>query len=213
MRMILLGPPGSGKGTQAALLSEKLNIVPISTGDIFRSELKNNTPLGLKAKGYMEAGDLVPDEVVIGMVEGRIKQDDCANGYILDGFPRTVPQADGLEKMLANMDSGIDAIVEIAVEDELVVKRLTGRMGCEDCKKDFNRFFSPSKEEGICDACGGKLISRADDNEKTIRNRLEVYAKDTAPLLDFYKGRVLSFDGSLPIQDTLNAIITETSAK
>lgn len=207
MRLILLGPPGSGKGTQAKILSEEFTIPGISTGDIFRTELKNNTPLGRQAQSYMDKGELVPDEVVIGMVAGRIAQNDCSQGFILDGFPRTVPQADGLKGMLEKMGLAIDHIIEIDVDDELVVKRLTGRMGCADCKKDFNKFFSPPEKEGICDACGGKLVSRADDNEDTIRNRLKVYTAETAPLIEYYNADLLTFDGSGSAQDLFDLII------
>ena len=208
MQLILLGPPGSGKGTQAVRIAENLGVPAISTGDIFRTELKNNTPLGTEAKSYMEKGELVPDEVVIGMVKSRISQEDCADGFILDGFPRTIPQAEGLDTILKEMNISLDRVIDIKVGDELIVKRLTGRMACEDCKKDFNKFFSPPKEEGLCDACGGKLISRADDNEETIKNRLEVYHSETAPLIEYYADSILSVEGEKAPDDVFADILS-----
>ncbi len=207
MQLILLGPPGSGKGTQAVRIAEELKVPAISTGDIFRTELKNNTPLGIKAKSYMEKGELVPDEVVIDMVKQRISKDDCSDGFILDGFPRTIPQAEGLKNLLSDMGISLDKVVDIKVQDDVIVKRLTGRMACEDCKKDFNRFFSPPSTEGICDACGGKLISRADDNEETIKNRLDVYHSETAPLIEYYGDSVLSVEGEKAPDDVFRDIL------
>jgi adenylate kinase len=207
MRLIMLGAPGSGKGTQARRLAEKLDLPAISTGDIFRHELKNDTPLGLKAKGYMEAGDLVPDEVVIDMVAGRLQQDDCSKGFILDGFPRTIPQADGLKGILGKLSIAIDHVVELQIEDDIIIKRLTGRMGCEACGKDFNRFFSPPQTEDVCDACGGKLTSRADDNEETIMNRLTVYKSETAPLIDYYAALIRPIDSGGSPEEGFNRIL------
>ncbi|MFH1708747.1 MAG: adenylate kinase [Planctomycetota bacterium] len=207
MYIILVGPPGCGKGTQAKVLAEKLGIPSVSTGDIFRTELANKTPLGLKAKSYMDAGTLVPDEVVTDMVADRLKRPDCAKGCILDGFPRTIPQAEGLNKILAGRGVKIDHVVEIKVVDDIIIKRLTGRMACGTCKRDFNKFFNPPKVEGVCDACKGKLTSRADDNVETIQNRLKVYRNETAPLLAHYRDRLISVKGDGAPGDVTTSII------
>lgn len=212
MIIILMGPPGSGKGTQAVMLAEKLELPHISTGDIFRHELSNNTPLGKKAKSYMNAGELVPDSVVTDMLQARITKDDCARGYILDGFPRTIPQAEQYDAILRDTDSSIDYVFNLAVGEDILIKRLTGRMGCEDCGKDFNRFFSPPEKEGVCDACGGNLVSRSDDNEETVKNRLTVYQKETKPLIDYYGSRVIAIDGSKNPETTLHDIMNVLSS-
>ncbi|TLN23044.1 adenylate kinase, partial [bacterium] len=175
MRIILLGGPGAGKGTQAKKLVDKYGIPQISTGDMLRAALKEGTALGLEAKKFMEAGKLVPDEVVIGLIEERIKLDDCKKGFMLDGFPRTVGQADALKKVLDSMSLKIDHVVSIDVANEELVARLTGRRTCKACGSGFHVLFDPPKKEGVCDKCGGELYQRADDNEETIRSRLKVY--------------------------------------
>lgn len=197
MKLILLGPPGAGKGTQAKMLTERFNIPQISTGDILRSAVKDGTPMGLKAKICMDAGDLVPDEVVVGIVNERLQMDDCAGGFILDGFPRTVPQADALAINLQELDKQLDAVVSLDVDVEALVARLTGRRTCSDCGRGFHITFDAAKKEGVCDACGGKLIQRDDDQEATIRKRLEVYQDQTEPLISYYRstGLLRELDG------------------
>jgi adenylate kinase len=193
MNLILLGGPGAGKGTQAKQLIDKYQIPQISTGDILRAAVKEGTPMGKKAKEYMDAGKLVPDEVVIGIVEDRLKQADCKKGFILDGFPRTVPQAEALGKALANMSSKIDHVVSIDVDEEALVTRLTGRRTCKNaaCGQMYHIKFSPPKKEGVCDKCGGELYQRDDDNETTVRSRLATYNQATKPLIDYYSGKGL----------------------
>ncbi len=189
MNLILLGPPGAGKGTQAQRMVDRYHIPQISTGDILRAALKESTPLGTKAKGFMEQGQLVPDEIVIGIIEERLKAKDCDLGFILDGFPRTIPQAEALQPILTSMGKGIDHVVNIAVDPEELVRRLTGRRTCKNCGAMFHLFFQPSKKEGTCDRCGGNLYQRADDKEETIRTRLKEYEKQTAPLIQYYQGK------------------------
>lgn len=193
MRIVLLGGPGSGKGTQAKKLVDKLGIPQISTGDIFRAALKEGTPMGLKAKTYMEKGELVPDEVVIGVVEERLAKPDLAKGYMLDGFPRTLPQAEALDGILASLGQSIDHAVLVDVPDEELVARLSGRRTCRNsaCGAMFHVMFNPPKQEGVCDVCGSELYQRDDDKEATIRERLAVYNKQTAPLIDFYEKKSL----------------------
>ena len=187
MKLILLGPPGAGKGTQAEILNKKLGIPTISTGNILRAAVKNGTPVGLKAKEYMDAGKLVPDEVIIGVISERLAEADCQNGFILDGVPRTIPQAEALEK------AGIsfDAVVSIEISDEEIVERMAGRRVCTACGAPYHVKNMPPKVEGVCDACGGKLEARADDKPEVVRDRLQVYHKETAPLKDFYAARNL----------------------
>jgi len=187
MRLILLGPPGAGKGTQAKRLIERYGIPQISTGDILRAAVRDGTDLGRKAKQYMDAGKLVPDEVVIGIIEERLQQPDCAKGFILDGFPRTVAQADALNRVLANLGQAIDHVVSIEVPDEELVERLTGRRTCRGCGAMYHVKFSPPKAQGVCDKCGGELYQRDDDREETIRARLKVYHEQTAPLVEYYE--------------------------
>ena len=187
MKLILLGPPGAGKGTQAKMLMEHFAIPQISTGDILRSAVKDGTPMGLKAKGCMDAGELVPDEVVVGIVKERLQKADCDNGFILDGFPRTVPQADALAIDLVGLDKRLDAVISLDVDIEALVERLTGRRTCSDCGRGYHVLFDPAKAEDVCDACGGKLIQRDDDQETTIRKRLDVYQEQTAPLVAYYR--------------------------
>jgi len=186
MNVILLGPPGAGKGTQAKMLVEEYQIPQISTGDILRAAVKEGSPLGKEAKTCMDKGDLVPDSVVIGIVEERIQQPDCAKGYMLDGFPRTVPQAEALDGMLKNLSSQIDHVVSIEVANEELVGRLTGRRTCRDCGVGFHVMFDPPEQEGVCDKCGGELYQRDDDNVETVSSRLEVYESQTLPLIDYY---------------------------
>ena len=185
MKLILLGPPGAGKGTQAEILSKKLNIPTISTGNMLRAAIKDGTEIGLQAKSYMDAGKLVPDEVIIGIVAERLQKEDCANGYILDGVPRTLAQAEAIE------EKGIhfDAVLSIEVSNEEIIGRMSGRRACTACGATYHIVAAPTKVEGVCDKCGGALVQRDDDKPETVLNRLEVYAKETAPLVDFYKAR------------------------
>ena len=187
MKLILLGAPGAGKGTQAEILCKKLGIPSISTGNILRAAIKDGTPTGLKAKSYIDAGALVPDEVIIGIVDERLAQDDCRNGYILDGVPRTIAQAEALEK------AGIqfDAVVSIEISEEEIIRRMSGRRVCAACGSSYNVEFVPPLREGVCDNCGGKLIQRKDDTPETVRERLKVYHTETEPLVDFYAARGL----------------------
>lgn len=201
MKLILLGPPGAGKGTQAKMLTEQFSIPQISTGDILRAAVKEGTALGLKAKEYMDAGGLVPDEVVIGIVAERLLEADCSKGFILDGFPRTVAQADALQGNLGEMNKRLDRVISLEVDAEALVERLTGRRTCKDCGRGFHIKFDPPKAEQICDSCGGPLIQRDDDREETIRKRLDVYAEQTTPLTGYYRetGLLTELDGMQPI--------------
>ena len=205
MKLILLGPPGAGKGTQAEILNKKLGIPTISTGNILRAAVKNGTPVGLKAKEYMDAGKLVPDEVIIGVISERLAEADCQNGFILDGVPRTIPQAEALEK------AGIsfDAVVSIEISDEEIVERMAGRRVCGKCGAPYHVKNMPPKVEGVCDACGGKLEARADDKPEVVRDRLQVYHKETAPLKDFYAARNLlkTVDNQPTVAETTTAIL------
>lgn len=193
MRIVLLGGPGSGKGTQAKKLVDKLGIPQISTGDIFRAALKEGTPMGLKAKTYMDKGELVPDDVVIGVVEERLAKPDLDKGYMLDGFPRTLAQAEALDKIIVSQGKSINHAILVDVPDEELVARLAGRRTCRnsDCGKMYHVMFNPPKRDGICDACGSELYQRDDDSEATIRERLTVYNKQTAPLIDYYDKKQL----------------------
>jgi len=189
MNLILLGPPGAGKGTQAQRIVDRYHIPQISTGDILRAAVKESTPLGMKGKGFMDQGQLVPDEIVIGIIEERLKAKDCDPGFILDGFPRTIPQAEALQPILTNIKKKIDHVINIEVDPEELLRRLTGRRTCKNCGAMFHLFFQPPKKEGICDRCGGTLYQRADDKEETIRTRLKEYEKQTAPLIQYYQGK------------------------
>jgi len=208
MNLILLGAPGSGKGTQAKFLVRKYSIPQISTGDILREEVKSGTVLGLKAKEYMDKGQLVPDEVVVGMVEERVKKGDCTAGFILDGFPRTVAQADALEGTLQRMKKALSRVILVNVDEDELVKRLTGRRVCEKCGAGYHVIFDSPKQEGVCDKCQGKLYQRDDDKESTIRNRLKVYNNQTAPLIEYYqKKQLLSVvDGMGSIEEIFGRI-------
>ena len=205
MKLSRLGPPGAGKGTQAEILTKKLGIPTISTGNILRAAVKNGTPVGLKAKEYMDAGKLVPDEVIIGVISERLAEADCQNGFILDGVPRTIPQAEALEK------AGIsfDAVVSIEISDEEIVERMAGRRVCTACGAPYHVKNMPPKVEGVCDACGGKLEARADDKPEVVRDRLQVYHKETAPLKDFYAARNLlkTVDNQPTVAETTTAIL------
>jgi adenylate kinase len=209
MNIILLGPPGAGKGTQAKMMIDQYRIPQISTGDILRAALKERTPLGLKAKEYMDKGLLVPDEVVIDIIQARLKEADCRNGYILDGFPRTVAQAQALDKVLSAMNSGIDHVVSIDVEKGELIKRLTGRRTCRQCGRGYHVIFDPPLNKDLCDKCQGELYQRDDDNEDTVRNRLEVYDSQTFPLIQYYKEKnlVRSIDGQGGIQQIFDRIV------
>lgn len=202
MRLILLGAPGAGKGTQAEILSKTLSIPTISTGNILRAAIKEGTPTGLKAKAFMDAGNLVPDEVIIGIITERLAKDDCANGYILDGVPRTLAQAEALE----NAGIRFDAVVSIEIADEAIVKRMGGRRVCESCGSSYHLVAVPPRQEGICDSCGGRLVQRKDDAPETVLSRLAVYHKETEPLKDFYAER-----GLLKAVDGNSGSVTETS--
>lgn len=191
MRIILLGPPGAGKGTQAKLLIERLGVPQISTGDMLRSAAKDGTPLGCEAKAFMDRGALVPDQVIVGLVRERLQAPDCGRGYVLDGFPRTVAQAEALEQTLTGIGVGLDRVLCLEVPGEELVARIAGRRTCRDCGAMSHVRFSPTKRDGVCDACGGATYQRDDDREETVRRRLAVYAEQTAPLVRFYEGRGL----------------------
>lgn len=208
MRLVLLGAPGAGKGTQAKILVEKYGIPQISTGDLLRAAVAAGTALGKEAKSYMDKGELVPDSVVLGMVEERLKQDDCKKGYILDGFPRNTKQAEALDKMLSSLNMPLTAALSVDVPFEDLMKRLTGRRTCKACGQMYNVYFNPPKKEGICDKCGGELFQRDDDKEETIKKRLEVYNAQTAPLIDYYgkKGILKSVAGTGSIDDIFKKV-------
>ena len=205
MKLILLGAPGAGKGTQAEILCKELNIPTISTGNILRAAIKNGTPTGLRAKSYMDAGQLVPDEVIIGIITERLAEDDCAAGYILDGVPRTIAQAEALER------AGIqfDAVISLEVSDETIMERMSGRRVCESCGASYHLVAVPPKVSGVCDSCGGKLVQRKDDAPETVKARLEVYHKETEPLKGFYaqRGLLKSVENQPTVADTTQAIL------
>jgi len=214
MYLVLLGPPGSGKGTQAELLHEKLKLPHVASGDLFRENLKNETELGLLAKKYMDKGQLVPDDVTIAMVRERLQQPDCAQGVILDGFPRTLAQAESLDEMLAGMGRRLNGVLYLAVPDEELVRRLSGRWICSQCQTPYHTLFNPPAEEGICDLCGGELYQRDDDKPETVRARLKVYHRQTAPLIDYYRraGLLVEVDGAKDIE-SVNAALLEAIRK
>ena len=209
MKIIMLGAPGAGKGTQAKKIAEKYSIPHISTGDIFRANIKNNTELGKKAKTYMDKGELVPDELVVDLIMDRFKDADCANGYVLDGFPRTIPQAEVLDKALTELGDKIDYAINVDVPDENIIKRMSGRRACVTCGATYHIVHIPPKKEGVCDTCGSELILRDDDKPETVKNRLDVYHKQTQPLIDFYteKGVLRSVDGTVDMKDVFAAIV------
>ena len=209
MRLVLVGPPGAGKGTQAQFLASHFAIPSISTGDIFRANVSHGTDLGLEAKKYMDAGDLVPDEVTIGMVEERLRHDDAIEGFLLDGFPRTVHQAEVLDRLLEQQDAALDVVLELVVDDAEVVRRLSGRRTCRLCGRVWHLDFDPPATDGRCDRCGGELFQRDDDREGTIRHRLKVYAEQTSPLIDYYGDRSLlrGIDATGPVEDVTDRAI------
>ena len=210
MKIILMGPPGAGKGTQAEKLVDLYQIPHISTGDMFRKAQKDGTELGLKAKSYMDQGQLVPDEVTVGIVKERLAEADCKEGFLLDGFPRTVQQADALDTILAELDMALDCVVNIEVDKAFLVDRLTGRRVCRACGATYHIVNKAPKVEGVCDKCGGELYQRGDDTIETVSNRLDVYAAQTAPLIDYYKskGIMSSIDGSKSMEEVLADIRT-----
>jgi adenylate kinase len=203
VRAVLVGPPGAGKGTQAQFISSNLSIPKISTGDIFRFNVSSGTELGRQAKAFMDRGDLVPDEVTIAMVASRLQEDDALDGFLLDGFPRNVPQAETLKKMLAEWDARLDIVLELVVDDDEVVRRLSGRRTCRRCGRIWHVVFDPPARQGLCDDCGGELFQRDDDQEGTIRHRLDVYAQQTRPLIAFYadEGTLLGIDATGPVEE------------
>ena len=209
MNLILLGPPGAGKGTQATRIVEKYKVPHISTGDIFRENIKNNTPLGQKAQEYMNKGELVPDQLVVDIALYRLGKDDCKNGFLLDGFPRTVFQADALDKFLKDKGKGIDLVINIEVEDKMLIERLDARRVCPTCAATYNVIGMPPKKEGICDKCNDTLIQRKDDKKETVGNRIKVYHEQTSPLIDYYKekGLIKDFDGMIGADALFDEIV------
>ncbi|HZI37952.1 MAG TPA: adenylate kinase [Acidimicrobiia bacterium] len=209
MRLVLVGPPGAGKGTQAQFIASHFAIPKISTGEIFRANVSEGTDLGLEARKYMDAGDLVPDEVTIAMVKDRLGHDDARTGFLLDGFPRTVRQAEVLDELLDPMSAPLDVVLELVVDDDEVVRRLSGRRTCHQCGHVWHLDFDPPGTEGICDRCGGELFQRDDDSEETIRHRLEVYADQTSPLIGYYgdKGLLRGVDATGPVEDVTERAI------
>ena len=209
MKIIMLGAPGAGKGTQAKMIAEKFNIPHISTGDIFRANIKNGTELGKKAKEYMDKGQLVPDELTVEILLDRVAAEDCKNGYVLDGFPRTIPQADVLDKELTKLGDKVDFAINVDVPDENIVRRMSGRRACLKCGATYHIEHIPPKQEGICDKCGSELVQRQDDKPETVQNRLSVYHEQTQPLIDYYekKGILKTVDGTQDMQDVFNAIV------
>lgn len=215
MRLILLGPPGAGKGTQAVKIQKQYQIPQLSTGDMLREAVASESELGNQVKSMMESGSLVPDETMVAMIKERISQSDCDNGYILDGFPRTVAQAEALDELLAELGQPLDAVVELRVRDQELIERVVGRYTCEECGEGYNRFFKPTKKEGICDVCGHTGFKhRADDNEATVKNRLEAYHSLTKPLIPYYETRkvLYSVDGMLDIEEVA-ALVAEILSK
>ncbi len=208
MKIIMLGVPGAGKGTQAQMIADQYSIPHISTGDIFRANIKNGTELGMEAKKYMDQGLLVPDELTVKILLDRVAQEDCKDGYVLDGFPRTIPQAEVLDRSLEELGSGIDYAIDVDVPDGNIVKRMSGRRACLACGATFHVEHVPPKQEGICDRCGKDLVLRDDDKPETVQNRLQVYHEQTQPLIDFYsrKGILKAVDGTKPMQEVFDSI-------
>ncbi|MDD6658159.1 MAG: adenylate kinase [Lachnospiraceae bacterium] len=209
MKIVMLGAPGAGKGTQAKMIAEKYGIPHVSTGDIFRANIKNGTELGKEAKQYMDQGKLVPDELTVKILLDRVAQDDCKNGYVLDGFPRTIPQANVLDEALTKLGDKIDYAVNVDVPDENIINRMGGRRACVACGATYHVVYNAPKTEGICDVCGKELIIRDDDQPETVKNRLNVYHEQTQPLIDFYeeKGVLKSVDGTADMKDVFAAIV------
>ena len=210
MKIIMLGAPGAGKGTQAIMIAKEYNVPHISTGDMFRANIKNNTPLGVEAKKYMNAGQLVPDELTVKILLDRVAKDDCKNGYVLDGFPRTIPQAEVLENALNELNDKIDYAINVDVPDENIIKRMGGRRACVKCGATYHIEHVPPKTEGICDNCGEALVLRDDDKPETVKSRLEVYHNQTQPLIDFYNERnvLKTVDGTQDMNDVFKAIVS-----
>ena len=209
MRLILLGAPGAGKGTQAVVLAEKFSVPHISTGDIFRANIKNGTELGKKAKEYIDKGALVPDEVTVGIVKDRLQQPDCSRGFILDGFPRTIPQAEYLGKVLKEMGTDIDFVLDIHVPDENIIRRLSGRRVCPSCGMSYHMVYNAPEKAGICDGCGAAIIQREDDKEETVLQRLMTYHRQTEPLIEYYreKRKLLVVEGQEKVEDTTRVVL------
>lgn len=209
MKIIMLGAPGAGKGTQAKRIADKYDIPHISTGDIFRANIKNGTELGTKAKSYMDQGLLVPDELVVDLVVDRVKHEDCVKGYVLDGFPRTIPQAEALDTALAAIHEKMDFAINVEVPDENIVDRMSGRRACVGCGGTYHTKYIPTKVEGICDTCGGTLILREDDKPETVKKRLDIYHEQTQPLIDYYtgKGILKEVDGTVDMAVVFDAIV------
>ncbi|SFB98307.1 adenylate kinase [Butyrivibrio sp. YAB3001] len=210
MKIIMLGAPGAGKGTQAKMIADKYKIPHISTGDIFRANMKNGTELGLKAKEYMDKGLLVPDELTVEILLDRVAQDDCKDGYVLDGFPRTIPQADVLDKELTKLGDKVDFAINVDVPDENIVRRMSGRRACLKCGATYHIEHIPPKKEGICDNCGSELVQREDDKPETVQNRLSVYHEQTQPLIDYYTNKQIlkTVDGTKDMQEVFNDIVS-----
>lgn len=208
MKIIMLGAPGAGKGTQAKMIADKYGVPHVSTGDIFRANIKNGTELGMEAKKYMDQGLLVPDKLTVRILLDRVAQDDCKNGYVLDGFPRTIPQAEVLDSELTKLGDHIDYAINVDVPDENIVKRMSGRRACLTCGATYHIEHVPPKKEGICDVCGSELVLRDDDKPETVKNRLNVYHEQTQPLIDFYteKGVLKTVDGTVPMEEVFAAI-------
>ena len=208
MKVVMLGAPGAGKGTQAKMIASKYNVPHISTGDIFRANIKEGTDLGKKAKSYMDQGLLVPDELVVDLVVDRLQQEDCSNGYVLDGFPRTIPQAEALDAALSKLGTKLDSALDIDVADEFIVNRMGGRRACITCGATYHVVNIPPKTEGICDTCGGELVLRDDDKPETVVKRLSVYHEQTQPLIDYYKnsGILVTLDGTQDMNDVFTSI-------
>ena len=209
MKIIMLGAPGAGKGTQAKKIASKYNIPHISTGDIFRANIKNNTELGQKAKVYMDKGEYVPDELVVELIMDRFKEADCKNGYVLDGFPRTIPQAEALDKALSANGEQIDFAINVFVPDENIIKRMSGRRACVGCGATYHIQYNPTKEEGVCDVCGEGLILREDDKPEIVQNRLTVYHEKTQPLIDYYTSKdiLVEVDGTKDMEEVFSDIV------
>ncbi|MBD5487775.1 MAG: adenylate kinase [Lachnospiraceae bacterium] len=213
MKIIMLGAPGAGKGTQAKMIAEKYEIPHVSTGDIFRANIKNGTQLGMEAKQYMDQGLLVPDDLTVKILLDRVAKEDCKNGYVLDGFPRTIPQAEVLDKALSELGDKIDYAINVDVPDENIVRRMGGRRACLSCGATYHIEHVPPKTEGICDSCGQELVLRDDDRPETVQNRLNVYHEQTQPLIEFYskKGVLQTVDGTMDMNDVFEAIVTVLS--
>lgn len=209
MKIVLLGPPGAGKGTQAKSISNKYSVPHISTGDIFRYNISNGTPLGIEAKKYLDKGHLVPDELTIDIIKDRLKQEDCKNGFLLDGYPRTVNQAEALETLLEGLGTKLDTALLIKVPKSFIIDRMTGRRVCKACGASYHVLFNPTKTEGVCDLCGGETYQRADDNEATVSERLEIYDAQTQPLIEYYSNKSLltEVDGTQTIEKVFEDIV------